>query len=202
MSEVDPVVGHKTLVDGSHEPLRKSEADAIWAAVELADQQRKELMPGLTDALSMLGQVSQRLKDLGWRDAIYCPKDGSVFEVIEFGSTGIHDCHYEGEWPNGSWWTHSDGDLWPSRPVLFRKKEHPMPDPDNVRRVADGLTEGEARRLIDGRTDWRDEDWQDHCGDPQCEDCTGWSDTHIAPSRLSPEDQILRTYLLENPHEQ
>ena len=61
-------------------------------------------------------------------DAIYCPKDGSVFKVIEFGSTGIFDCHYDGEWPKGRWWTHDGGDLWPSRPVMYLKPypEHPL----------------------------------------------------------------------------
>lgn len=55
-------------------------------------------------------------------DAVYCPKDGTVFDAIEVGSTGIHPCHYDGEWPHGSWWTHEAGDLWPSRPCLFRKR--------------------------------------------------------------------------------
>lgn len=64
-----------------------------------------------------------RLRLLGWREAIYCPKDGTVFEAIEAGSTGVHDCHYQGEWPNGSWWIHAAGDLYPSFPILFRLKE-------------------------------------------------------------------------------
>jgi len=65
------------------------------------------------------------LKALGWNDAIYCPKDGTVFEAIEAGSTGIHECHYDGEWPEGIWWIHSAGDLYPSRPILFRLKVKP-----------------------------------------------------------------------------
>lgn len=59
------------------------------------------------------------LRKLGWREAVFCPKDGTVFEVIEPGSTGIHDCRYEGEWPTGGWWV-EDG---PSYPILFRLKE-------------------------------------------------------------------------------
>ena len=73
----------------------------------------------------------QELKRLGWRDATYCPKDGTVFEAIEIGSTGVHDCHYEGEWPNGYFAIHDDGarDIYPSSnnsphaPILFREKE-------------------------------------------------------------------------------
>lgn len=63
------------------------------------------------------------LRRMGWREAIYCPKDGTVFEAIEAGSTGIHDCHYQGEWPDGSWWVHVPGDVMPSYPILFRLKK-------------------------------------------------------------------------------
>lgn len=118
----DPVVGHKTWADGSHTPLLKSEADALWVQVEAAKARRESLMPTLDDCLRMLGDVSQRLRELGWSEAIYCPKDGTVFDAIEFGSTGIHACHYEGEWPKGSWWVEDGGDLWPSRPVMYRKR--------------------------------------------------------------------------------
>jgi hypothetical protein len=68
----------------------------------------------------------QGLKRLGWNDAIYCPKDGTHFDAIEAGSTGIHDCNYQGEWPEGTWWVF-DGDMWPSRPILFRLKRPTPP---------------------------------------------------------------------------
>ena len=38
-------------------------------------------------ALRMMCDAYQRLKDFGWNDAIYCPKDGSIFDVIEAGSS-------------------------------------------------------------------------------------------------------------------
>ena len=63
------------------------------------------------------------LKKLGWEEAMYCPKDGTVFEVIEAGSTGIHDCIYEGKWAKGSWWILEGGDMYPSRPILWRAKQ-------------------------------------------------------------------------------
>ena len=81
------------------------------------------IMPTEQDALHVLGQAHQRLEELGWRNAIYCPKDGSVFDAIEAGSTGIHDCIYEGKWPTGGWWVLADGDMWPSRPILYREKK-------------------------------------------------------------------------------
>ena len=122
--DADPVVGHKTFRDGPHgfrhEPLRASEADAIMASIEAADKRRAELMPTEQDAIRMMFEARQRLMELGWNDATYCPKDGSEFDAIESGSTGIHRCHYSGEWPNGHWWIAGDGDLYPSRPVLYR----------------------------------------------------------------------------------
>lgn len=128
-TEKDPIVGHKTFRDGPmgfrHEPLRASEAEAIMAAVHEADKRRAELMPDEKAAIRMMSEARQRLMELGWRDAIYCPKDGSVFDSIEPGSTGIHKCFYHGEWPNGRWWIADDFDMYPSRPVLFRLAEDP-----------------------------------------------------------------------------
>lgn len=35
------------------------------------------------------------------------------------------------------------------------------------------LSEGELARLLAGRLDWRDADWEDCCGLPDCEQCDG-----------------------------
>lgn len=94
--------------------------DALWDAAEKEKAARAEAMPTEQDAIKALNQAYQRLKELGWNDPIYCPKDGSHFDVIEVGSTGIHRARYEGEWPTGNWWVEEAGDLWPSRPTLYR----------------------------------------------------------------------------------
>jgi hypothetical protein len=124
MSADTDIVGHKTFSDGAdgfrHEPLTRAEGDAILKECEEAEKKRAEQMPDEKAALHQMFQAYTRLKDLGWREASYCPKDGSVFNVIEAGSTGIFRCHYDGEWPKGTWWVHDDGDLWPSRPILFK----------------------------------------------------------------------------------
>lgn len=87
---------------------------------EVEKQARAALMPTEQDAIFLINDAYQRLKELGWDDPAHCPKDGSGFDVIEAGSTGIHKCFYEGKWPSGSWLIESDGDLWPSRPLLYR----------------------------------------------------------------------------------
>lgn len=127
----DDIVGHKTFVTGEidpatgfpamrHEPLTRAEGDALWAGIEAAKAKRVAAMPDEQAAIKHMWDGWYRLKDFGWNDAVYCPKDGTHFQVIEAGSTGIHDCTYEGEWPKGSWWLYGDGDVWPSRPILFK----------------------------------------------------------------------------------
>lgn len=114
------IVGHKTLADGSHEPLRRDEAEILWASCVARTAKRAADMPDEQSAIDAMFEAYQRLKELGWREAIYCPKDGTEFKAIESGSTGIFDCHYSGEWPKGSCWVEDGGDLWPSRPCLFK----------------------------------------------------------------------------------
>lgn len=136
MSDPNDIVGHKTFSDGPlsfrHEPLTRAEADALWEEADRATKERAERMPDETAAVKAMWDAHQRLRELGWRDAIYCPKDGSVFEVIEAGSTGIHDCIYMGEWPKGGWWIVTDGDMSPSEPVLFRLKSPATPNPQTA----------------------------------------------------------------------
>lgn len=123
-TELDDVIGHKTLRrdDGTlyHEPLTRAEGEEILRRVRESETRRKELMPDERAAILMFFEAWLRLKELGWSEAMYCPKDGSRFEVIEAGSTGIHPCYYSGDWPKGTYWISDGGDEWPSHPVLFR----------------------------------------------------------------------------------
>ena len=113
----DPIVGHKTHVDETgrffHTPLRESEAAALMAHIEEEEKERKRLMPDERTAINLMWSAWHRLKDLGWREPSYCPKDGTPFDVIENGSTGIHRTHYHGKWPDG--WC-----VGISSPALFR----------------------------------------------------------------------------------
>ena len=103
--------------------MSRDEFDAFWSKVEAEKAQRAADMPTEQDAIEAMHQAYLRLKELGWNDAIYCPKDGTGFDAIEVGSTGIQRCHYSGEWPDGDWWAVEAGDLWPSRPSLYRVSE-------------------------------------------------------------------------------
>ncbi len=70
--------------------------------------------------LKTMHYAYQELERIGWRNIIYCPKDGTMFLAIEAGSIGVHNCNYTGTWPNGSWWFY-DGDMWPAHPILFKE---------------------------------------------------------------------------------
>lgn len=129
MSDDNPIVGHKTFADDAggfrHEPLRKDEAEALWASCEADRERRASDMPDEKAALKVLFDAWLRLKEMGWREAMYCPKDGSPFQIIEAGSTGIFDAFYRGKWPDGYIISHDEHDSYVNRPggvLLFRPK--------------------------------------------------------------------------------
>lgn len=97
--------------------------EELWKAAEASKASRAERMPTERDAVRLMWHAYQRLTELGWDHIMYCPKDGSTFDAIEAGSTGIHACRYMGEWPDGSWWIAEAGDLWPAHPILFRLRK-------------------------------------------------------------------------------
>lgn len=138
----DDVVGHATVIDADgslrHEPLTRREADALWKTTEEARLRRESSMPDEKAAIAVLFSAWLRLKELGWKEAEYCPKDGTPFDAIEPGSTGIHRCHYDGKWPDGHWWTSDEHDMYPSRPILWRSRAVVAPAPVDVPACPDG----------------------------------------------------------------
>lgn len=118
-NDPNEIVGHKTMLDGTHVPLARGEAREIWQRVTAADAERRTRMPDSMSALHALHDALTRLKDEGWSEGCYCPKDGSEFAVIQYGSTGIFSGFYSGKWPDGhvmscDFITHPSGLLWKS----------------------------------------------------------------------------------------
>ena len=133
MESPNDIVGHKTFDTGEtcpetgfpklrHEPMTRAEADALWESAEAEKNRRATQMPDEHVAIRAMWDAWYRLKELGWQEAMYCPKDGTKFKVIENGSTGIFDCVYEGKWPEGYWTTFDEHDSYPSSiaPALFK----------------------------------------------------------------------------------
>jgi len=99
------------------------ENEELWNRLNEAKRKRAEEMPTEQDAINTIYRAYTRLKELGWNDAVFCPKDGSNFKVVEAGSLGIFDCIYHGEWPKGSWWLLDGHDVYPPRPILYKLTE-------------------------------------------------------------------------------
>jgi hypothetical protein len=94
------------------------DVEYLWAECEGQRRTRAANMPTEQLAIDALFEAYLRLKELGWNDAIYAPKDGTTCLFIECGSTGIHRGHMDEE---HRVWLHDDGDLSPSHAVLFRQ---------------------------------------------------------------------------------
>lgn len=98
--------------------------EKIAAELDQAIQKRAADMPMENDALQVMFTAWQRLRELGWRDIGYCPKNGTPFLAIEARSTDIHRCYYRGKWPMGMCETEDGRDMYP---ILFKAllKEQP-----------------------------------------------------------------------------
>lgn len=139
--------GHMTMADGSRVPLTEDEASALWEQVERSKAEIAARLPDEAACLKAMTEAFHRLRDFGWREARYCPKDGSWFDVIEAGSSGIHRCHYLGEWPDGRWYVATAGDLWPSSPILFRLD--PEDEAERKRKMAEAVAAYRAEAASD-----------------------------------------------------
>src|SRR5688572_24561303 len=99
MSEERKIEGWATLEDGSRVRLSEEECRAIVAATEANEKRKADAMPTTKEAVAAMFDAYDRLRKLGWRAGIYCPKDGTQFAAIQHGSTGIFTAWYSGDWP-------------------------------------------------------------------------------------------------------
>lgn len=97
--------------------ITEAEANALWESAMQYKAERAVRLPDEQAAIRAILDGFHRLKELGWRDATYAPTDNSPIEMIEAGSSGIHTGYRDSE---RRFWIEGDGDLWPSRPILFR----------------------------------------------------------------------------------
>lgn len=90
------------------------------AEIDAEKARRAEKMPDEAAALAQLHEAWTRLKELGFRESQYAPRDGKTAQVIEVGSTGIHEGYRDEKSDSPLFWLYDNGDLWPSRPILYR----------------------------------------------------------------------------------
>ena len=98
--------------------VSKETFDALLSVIDQEKAERASSMPDEHAALMVLFSAYRRLIDIGWRNGIYAPRDGTTFQTIELGSTGIHDCSFDGTYFNFC----DGGDIYPSssKPHMFR----------------------------------------------------------------------------------
>lgn len=97
-----------TTVD-VHEILREAEAQREARAEQFPDEQV---------VIRMMIQCRLRLEELGWRSAIYAPKNGTSFTAINPGYTGPSECM----WLGSGFFVADGGDWWPAQPSHFKLK--------------------------------------------------------------------------------
>lgn len=86
--------GSMTTTDGRRVQLSAEEAKALWDACIEAQKERADRQPDTAACLAAMSSAETRLKELGWRSGVYCPRDGSAFAVCEVGSTGMWAGHW------------------------------------------------------------------------------------------------------------
>ena len=99
----------------------QEEWDAMIAEIDAEKAARAAKMPDETAALKQMHEAWTRLKELGFGEARHAPA-GETVDFIEIGSTGIHIGHRDEKSESGLCWLEEAGDLWPSRPILWRKR--------------------------------------------------------------------------------
>jgi len=151
------IVGHKTFDTGErcpetgfpilrHEPLTRAEGDTLMVAIERRQKEREERMPDEKSAIDALFEAWLRLKELGWSEPQYCPKDGTRFNVIELGSTGIFDCSYNGEWPGGLYMVEDQHDVYPTSMGIAMYRLYPEDEAKRKQRMAEAAARYRAER--------------------------------------------------------
>ena len=102
-----------------HHQSQAEYAQTLMSTAYRLDRERAQRMPDHNAALRVMLDAYLRLKALGWREAMYAPKDGRAFEGIEAGSCGTFRMYCT---DNGRYcWAEDGGDIYPAHPILFRE---------------------------------------------------------------------------------
>lgn len=89
MTETQFVRGWATLADGTRIETTADDAAEMWKMFEAIKAKRAAAYPTTHDALCAFLDATERMRDLGWRTAIFGVEDGDEFAIAEQGSTGI-----------------------------------------------------------------------------------------------------------------
>ena len=92
----------------------------ILMTAQLRRKERAEHLPTTDHCTVALLQVMERLRELGWRDAVeHAPKNRS-FDAIVLGGSGVHRCMWLGG-KTGGYFIEEAHDWWPARIVVWKE---------------------------------------------------------------------------------
>lgn len=91
----------------------------ILAEAQIRRRERADHLPTTNHCVVALLQTVERLREIGWRDACYAPKDRS-FDAIVMGGSGVHRCQWLGG-TAGGWFIEDTNDWWPAQIVVWRE---------------------------------------------------------------------------------
>ncbi len=97
------------------------EMASLLAAIAAEEAARAGKMPDDKAAIAQMFEAYRRLRELGWQPINASPQDGSSFQAIEIGSTGIFDAYYVGDWPDGDFFVDDGTEADIGHPVMFRR---------------------------------------------------------------------------------
>lgn len=190
MENPNDIVGHKTFDTGErgedgfpvfrHEPLTRAEGEALRQSAKEAERLRAERMPDEQAAIRALWDAHQRLKEFGWKEPQYCPKDGTRFKVIELGSTGIFDCYYQGEWKDGLYMVSDGHDVYPTLDGVAMFKLLPADEEKRKQRMAEAAAKFKAEMAAEEKAPFYGAQCPDY---PKCSGGCGLGCTYEVENR-------------------
>ena len=114
---------------------------AILAEAEQQRDQRARALPTLDHCLIAMVQIMQRLRELGWRDAEYAPRDRTFLGITPGSTRAVRCVHLGGA--EGAFFCEDGDDFWPVRILVWRE----LTDAD--RREADKVRGAGCKRRND-----------------------------------------------------
>ena len=101
------------MTDSSFTDLRKHWNDS-------AEKERPKREAWAHPNMQQICHLTNEMRNEGWSEISYCPKDGSSFLAWNPLCSLPYICTYSGKWPDGKWWAHVDGDVWPDKPMMWK----------------------------------------------------------------------------------
>lgn len=78
---------------------RLMDSETLFASIQATIAKRAADMPTEENAMAAMQGAFDRLKDLGWKEAMYCPKDGTLLDARRRRSVALPACAVQAHGP-------------------------------------------------------------------------------------------------------